>query len=87
MTLALGTRLGPYEVLAWLGADVAVKILNESFATDPDRLRRLEQEARAVGALNHPNILSIHDRGERKGLRYIVTELLEGTTLREKLRA
>jgi WD40 repeat protein len=102
MTLAPGTRLGPYEILAWLGAggmgevyrardprlarDVAVKVLNESFATDADRLRRFEQEARAVGALNHPNILSIHDLGERNGLRYIVTELLEGTTLREKLR-
>jgi serine/threonine protein kinase/Tol biopolymer transport system component len=103
MTLAPGTRLGPYEILAWLGAggmgevyrardprlarDVAVKILNESFATDADRLRRFEQEARAVGAMNHPNILSIHDLGERNGLRYIVTELLEGTTLREKLRS
>jgi eukaryotic-like serine/threonine-protein kinase len=102
MPLAPGTRLGPYEILGWLGAggmgevyrardprlarNVAVKVLNESFAADVERLRRFEQEARAVAALNHPNILSIHDLGERDGNHYIVTELLEGATLRDKLR-
>ena len=68
-----------------LGRDVAIKILPESFAADPDRLRRFEQEARAVGALNHPNILSVHDIGAHGGIHYMVTELLEGETLREKL--
>jgi len=102
MPLSPGTKLGPYEVVAPLGAggmgevyrardsrlarEVAVKILNESVAADPDRLRRFESEARAVGALNHPNILSVHDLGDRDGIHYIVTELLEGTTLRERLR-
>jgi eukaryotic-like serine/threonine-protein kinase len=101
MTLTSGTRLGPYEILSPLGAggmgevyrardprlarDVAVKILPESFATDAERLRRFEQEARAVGPINHPNILSVYDIGAQGGTHYIVTELLEGETLREKL--
>jgi eukaryotic-like serine/threonine-protein kinase len=68
-----------------LGRDVAIKVLPESFASDADRLRRFEQEARAVAALNHPNILAVHDIGSQDGIRYIVTELLEGRTLREQL--
>jgi len=93
--------LGPYEILDAIGAggmgevyrardtrlgrDVAIKVLPESFAADADRLRRFEQEARAVAALNHPNILAVHDTGTQNGTPYIVTELLEGRTLREQL--
>ena len=99
MTVAHGTKLGPYEVLSLLGAggmgevyrardtrlarDVAIKVLPESVAKDEDRLRRFAQEARAISALNHPNILSIHDIGTCAGTNYIVTELLEGCTLRK----
>jgi len=94
-------RLGPYEILAPIGAggmgevyrardtrlgrDVALKILRESFARDSDRLRRFEQEARSVAALNHPNILAIHDIGEQSGTQYLVSELLEGQSLRQEL--
>jgi eukaryotic-like serine/threonine-protein kinase len=101
MALSLGTELGPYEILSPLGAggmgevyrardtrlarDVAVKVLPEAVAKDEDRLRRFAQEARAVAALNHPNILSVHDIGAFEGTHYIVTELLEGSTLRDKL--
>jgi len=101
MTLASGTRLGPYEILAPLGAggmgevyrardsrlgrEVALKVLPESFARDADRLRRFEQEARAVAALNHPNILAIHDIGEQGAAPFIVSELLEGNSLRVEL--
>lgn len=101
MALTPGTKLGPYEILAPLGAggmgevyrardsrlgrDVALKILPESFARDEDRLRRFEQEARAVAALNHPNILAIHDIGEAGGAPFIVSELLDGSTLRTEL--
>jgi eukaryotic-like serine/threonine-protein kinase len=99
--LIAGTKLGPYEIVAPLGSggmgevyrardprlgrEVAIKVVPESFASDPNRLRRFEQEARAVGALNHPNILSVHDTGVQNGTHYIVTELLDGATLREKL--
>ena len=81
--LSAGTRLGPYEILSSLGAggmgevyvardprlgrEVAIKVLPEPVATDPDRLRRFEQEARAVGALNHPHILTVHDVGTHDG--------------------
>ena len=98
MSLAPGTKLGPYELVALIGAggmgevyrardqrlgrDIAVKILPASFAADPDRLRRFEQEARAVAALNHPNILGVHDLGQHDGTPYMVCELLEGETLR-----
>ena len=98
MTLAPGTRLGPYEVLAPLGAggmgevfrardtrlgrDVAIKVLPDHFAGDPKALRRFETEAKAVAALSHPNILSLFDVGETNGTRYAVTELLEGEPLR-----
>jgi Tol biopolymer transport system component len=101
MALTAGTTLGPYEIQSPLGAggmgevyrardtrlarDVAIKVLPESFASDADRLRRFEQEARAIAALNHPNILAVHDIGAQDGIRYIVTELLEGRTLREQL--
>src|SRR6202166_4665239 len=101
MALAAGTKLGPYEILAPIGAggmgevyrakdtrlgrDVALKILPESFSREPDRLRRFEQEARAVAALNHPNILAIHDIGQHNGTPFLVSELLEGESLRSAL--
>jgi eukaryotic-like serine/threonine-protein kinase len=102
MTLQAGTRLGPYEILSRLGAggmsevyrahdprirrDVAVKVLPPTFAKFADRMHRFEQEARAVGALNHPNLLTIFDTGSAEGKPYIVTELLEGHTLRSLMR-
>ncbi len=64
---------------------VAVKVLPPSLASDPDRLRRFEQEARATGALDHPNVLVVHDFGTHAGAPYLVTELLEGETLRERM--
>jgi Tol biopolymer transport system component len=101
MTLPSGTRLGPYEILGPLGAggmgevyrardarlqrDVAVKVLPASFASDPERLRRFEQEVRATGQLNHPNILAVYDAGTYQGAPYVVEELLEGETLRARL--
>ncbi|MFY9844467.1 MAG: protein kinase [Terriglobales bacterium] len=101
MALASGTKLGPYEILSPLGAggmgevyrakdtrlgrDVALKILPESFAREPDRLRRFEQEARAVAALNHPNILAVFDIGQYDGSPFLVSELLEGESLRAVL--
>jgi serine/threonine protein kinase len=69
-----------------LGRDVAIKVLPAEFASDPDRLRRFEQEARATGQLNHPNILTVFDIGTHEGAPYIVTELLEGETLQKRLR-
>ena len=101
MTLVAGTRLGPYEVVSLLGAggmgevyrardgrlgrDVAIKVLHASFSADPDRLRRFEHEARAAGILNHPNITAVYDVGSHEGMAYVVTELLEGETLRQVL--
>src|SRR5713101_3715348 len=101
MTLSAGTRLGPYEILSPLGAggmgevyrardprlgrEVAVKVLPASFSQDPDRLRRFEQEARAAGLLNHPNITAVYDIGSYEGAPYVVSELLEGETLRAVL--
>jgi Tol biopolymer transport system component len=103
MTLTSGTRLGPYEIFAPLGSggmgevyrardarlgrDVAIKVLPEALAKDADRLRRFEQEARTIAALNHPNILGIHDIGAHDGAPFLVSELLEGQTLREKLKS
>ncbi|HEY6148764.1 MAG TPA: serine/threonine-protein kinase, partial [Thermoanaerobaculia bacterium] len=103
MTLTSGSRLGPYEIVAPIGAggmgevyrardprlgrDVAVKVLPPSFSADADRLRRFEQEARAAGILNHPNITSVLDIGEHDGSPYVVQELLEGETLRQALAA
>jgi eukaryotic-like serine/threonine-protein kinase len=101
MTLASGLRLGPYEIVSPLGAggmgevyrardprlgrDVAVKVLPTLVASDADRLRRFEQEARAASRLNHPNILAVHDTGSHDGAPYIVFEMLEGETLRQRL--
>jgi len=101
MAIASGTRIGPYEVLAPLGAggmgevyrardpqlgrDVAIKVLPSSLSRDPDRLRRFEQEARAAAALNHPNILAVYQMGTYEGAPYLVSELLEGSTLRDQL--
>jgi eukaryotic-like serine/threonine-protein kinase len=102
MALTSGTKLGPYEIQASVGAGgmgevyrahdarldraVAIKVLPASFSADRDRLQRFAQEARAAAALNHPNILSIFDIGEEQGAPYVVSELLEGETLRERLR-
>ncbi|MGB7583867.1 MAG: protein kinase, partial [Terriglobales bacterium] len=97
------TKLGPYEILSTLGAggmgevyrardarlsrDVAIKVLPPAFSRDPERLRRFEQEARATAALNHPNILAIFDIGNHEGSLYVVTELLEGETLRQRFQS
>ena len=100
--LPRGTKLGPYEVIALkgaggmgevyrahdprLGRDVAIKVLRRAFTHDTDRLRRFEQEARATAALNHPNILAIHDFGiTAQRTPYLVSELLEGDTVRTRL--
>src|SRR5437667_7737844 len=101
MKLAGGSQLGHYEILTTLGAggmgevyrardprldrDVAVKVLPQTVSADPRALARFEREAKAVAALSHPNILSIHDFGTHAGAPYTVTELLEGATLREHL--
>ena len=101
MTLNPGSRIGPYEIVGPLGAggmgevyrardarlgrDVAIKVLPATLASDAERLRRFEIEARAVAALNHPNILSIHDIGTHEGTPYLVSECLEGQTLRQEL--
>ena len=68
-----------------IGREVAIKVLPESWSQDRDRLRRFEQEARAAGALNHPALLTIYDVGEENGTPYLVSELLEGETLRTRL--
>ena len=102
MALSPGTRIGPYEIIAALGAggmgevyrardsrlgrEVAIKVLPSSPSQDQDRLRRFEQEARSAGALNHPNIVALYDVGVHDGAPYLVTELLEGATLRDRLR-
>ena len=101
MTLTAGSRVGPYEITGRVGAggmgevlrardtrigrDVAIKVLPDEVAADTDRLRRFEQEARAAGTLSHPNLITIHDVGTHDGSPYLVMELLEGETLREKL--
>ncbi len=102
MALPAGSKLGPYEIQSPLGAggmgevyrardtrlnrDVAIKILPASYSADPEHLQRFAQESRAAAALNHPNILSIYDIGETNGAPYVVSELLEGETLRDRLR-
>ncbi|HEU5311699.1 MAG TPA: serine/threonine-protein kinase, partial [Candidatus Eisenbacteria bacterium] len=102
MSLAPGSRLGPYELLALLGAGgmgevyrardtrlgrhVAVKIIPPDLARDRRRVLRFELEARAAGALQHPNIVSIFDVGSHRGTRFVVMELAEGETLREIMR-
>jgi eukaryotic-like serine/threonine-protein kinase len=101
MSLQPGARLGPYEVVALLGTggmgevyrgrdprlarDIAIKVLPTAVTADPDRLHRFEQEAKAAAALNHPNILAVYDIGQHNGSPYIVSELLEGQTLRAHL--
>lgn len=94
MSVAAGSRLGPYEILAPLGAgsmgevyrardgrlgrEVAIKVLPAELAGDAERLERFEREARAAAALNHPNILAVHDLGTHEGAPFLVCELLEG---------
>ena len=101
MALTSGSKIGPYEILSPLGAggmgevyrardarlgrDVAIKVLPEALARDTERLRRFETEARAVAALNHPNILSVYDIGTHEGTPYLVSECLEGQSLRVEL--
>ncbi len=100
MPVTPGSRLGPYEILSAIGAggmgevyrakdprlgrDVAIKVLPTSFSTDTDRLRRFEQEAKAAGLLNHPNITAVYNIGTHDGAPW-VQELLEGETLRSTL--
>ena len=101
MPLAAGTKLDGYEILGLLGAggmgevyrardsvlkrEVAIKVLPSFVSQDPDRLRRFEQEAQAAAALNHPNILAVYQFGIFEGAPYLVSELLEGGTLRQLL--
>ncbi len=101
MPLTSGTKLGPYEIISALGVGamgevyrardtrldrtVAIKVLPESLANDPDRLQRFEQEARVLSTLNHPNLLAIYDVGVQGGTHYLVSEFLEGQTLREEM--
>ena len=96
-----GVKLGRYEIRSQLGAggmgevyrardtqlgrDVAIKVLPSTFSVDQDRLRRFEQEACAASALNHPNILIVHDISAHDGAPYVVSELLEGETLRKRI--
>ena len=101
MTLPTGTRIGAYEIVGWLGAggmgevyrardprlarEVALKLISDASHADTHQLRRFEQEARAAGQLNHPNILVIYDVGAENGVPFIVSELLEGESLRRRL--
>jgi len=99
--LTPGARLGPYEVLCVLGTggmaevyrvrdtrlgrDVALKVVTEALAGDPELVRRFEQEARLAGSLNHPNLVAVHDLGLHDGAPYFITELLQGESLRQRL--
>jgi len=99
----IGTSLNQYRIIATIGAggmgevfrardtrlhrDVAIKVLPKDFVADADRMRRFEQEAKTLAALNHPNVLTIHDTGVHDGAPYLVSELLEGKTLREEMNA
>ncbi|MGA2369847.1 MAG: protein kinase [Candidatus Korobacteraceae bacterium] len=101
MTISPGARLGPYEILASIGAGgmgevyrardtrldrmVAVKVLPAAFSSDEDRLHRFEHEARLLSTLNHPNLLAIYDVGSQDGIHFLVSELLEGESLRQRL--
>src|SRR3954469_18265392 len=102
MPLAAGTKLGPYEIVSMLGAggmgevyrardtrlrrDVAVKILPPDLTHDPGRRQRFEHEARSAGSLNHPHLVSVFDVGEEQGLLYLVSELVDGESLRSLLK-
>jgi len=101
MPFAADTQFGPYKIISLLGAggmgevyrahdtrlrrDVALKVLQESLTADSDRLRRFELEARSIAALNHPNIVAVYDVGTEGKVHYIVTELIEGETLRQRI--
>src|SRR6186997_173437 len=101
MTVTAGTRLGSYDIVgpigaggmgevyrahdARLGRDVAITVLPSSLTADPASLARFEREARAIGALNHPNVINVFDTGSEGGVSYVVMELLEGETLRARL--
>ncbi len=101
MTLSSGDKLGPYEIAARIGAggmgevwrardtrlgrDVAIKILTRTGSSDADRIRRFEVEMKAVGRLSHSNVLAVYDVGSHDGVPYLVSELLEGETLRDRL--
>jgi serine/threonine-protein kinase len=103
MPLPPGTRIGPYEITGWIGAggmgevhrardprlgrDVAIKMIAEDYAADLGRVHRFEQEARAAGQITHPNILAVYDAGISEGRPFIVSELLEGQSLRDRLRS
>src|SRR6266542_5431765 len=103
MTAVAGARLGPYEILSPLGAggmgevyrardarlgrEVAIKVLPAEFSSDASRLKRFEREARSASALNHPNIVTIHEVGRSDSTSFIVMELVDGKTLRELLYA
>ncbi len=99
--LTPGSRLGPYEVLSTLGTggmaevyrardtrlgrDIALKVVNEALAGNPELVRRFEQEARLAGSLNHPNLVAVYDVGLHEGAPYFITELLQGESLRHRL--
>src|SRR5213082_2200122 len=103
MSLPAGTQIGPYEVIGLLGEggmgqvyrgrdprlgrEVAIKVLPADIAGDADAVARFEREARAIASLSHPNILAIFDVGRQNGTLYVVTELLEGETLRKRIEA
>src|SRR5262245_57201549 len=99
--LAVGDRIGRFEIRGPLGRggmgdvfrardpqllrEVAIKVLPTAFSRDPDRQRRFEREARAAASLNHPNIVAVYDVGVHAGMGFLVTELLEGDTLRQRM--
>src|SRR3989441_9042136 len=101
MSVTSGTKLGPYEIQALLGAGgmgevyraldarldrvVAIKVLPSRHCLDPERKQRFEREARAISSLNHPNICTVHDVGSQEGIEYLVMEYLEGETLASRL--
>ena len=101
MSIAPGTKLGPYEILSPLGAGgmgevyrgrdtrldrtVAIKILPAHFSNDPVRKQRFEREAKAISGLNHPNICTLHDVGSQDGTDYLVMECVEGESLAQRL--
>src|SRR5712691_7638011 len=103
MAILSGTRLGPYEIRSAIGAggmgevyrardtklgrDVAIKVLPEEFAHDPERLSRFQREAKMLAALNHPNIATIHGLDQSDGVHYLVMELVDGQTLAQRLHA